>query len=121
MASSQSQGIQTLLEAEKEAAKIVQEARQYRVQRLKDARAEAQKEIDAYRHAKEHEFAEIEKEKKALIDVAQQRVDKDTEAKLATVKDSFSKNKNAVVEKLLDRVILVEPKLHRNLKKEGSN
>lgn len=48
-------------------------------------------------------------------------MDKDTEAKLATVKDSFSKNKDAVVEKLLERVILVEPKLHRNLKKEGSN
>jgi len=82
---------------------------------------EAQKEIDAYRLSKEAEFTKIEKEKKALIDGAQQRVDKDTEAKLATVKDSFSKNRNAVVEKLLERVILVEPKLHRNLKKEGSN
>jgi len=121
MASSQSQGIQTLLEAEKEAAKIVQEARQYRVQRLKDARLEAQKEIDAYKQAKEAEFAKIEKEKKALIDAEQQRVDKETEVRLVTVKDSFTENKDAVVNKLLERVILVEPKLHRNLKKEGSN
>ena len=78
---SQSQGIQTLLEAEKEAAKVVQEARQCtrsvaaysvrtccltglpnvdRVQRLKDARTEAQREIEAYAKSKEAEFAKIE-------------------------------------------------------------
>jgi V-type H+-transporting ATPase subunit G len=37
------QGISTLLDAEKEASKIVQKARQYRIQRLKDARTEALK------------------------------------------------------------------------------
>jgi len=65
-AAQQTQGIQTLLEAEKDAAKIVQQARQCsswfrsfpahngemrsvdRVQRLKDARSEAQKEIEEY-------------------------------------------------------------------------
>ena len=72
-AAQHSQGIQTLLEAEKEAAKVVQQARQCaslcfresdyifigatdRVQRLKDARSEAQKEIDEYRKSKEDEF-----------------------------------------------------------------
>jgi V-type H+-transporting ATPase subunit G len=40
-----SQGISTLLEAEKEASKVVQKARQYRIQRLKDARTEALKVI----------------------------------------------------------------------------
>ncbi|KAF8329526.1 H+-ATPase G subunit-domain-containing protein [Cantharellus anzutake] len=118
MASSQSQGIQTLLEAEKEAANIVQEARKYRVQRLRDARSEAQKEIDEYRQSKEAEFASIESGKQSLIDGAQLQADKETEAKLAIVKESFAKNREAVVQKLLDRVILVEPKLHRNLRKE---
>jgi len=91
------------------------------VQRLKDARSEAQKEIDAYKQAKEAEFTKIEKEKKTLIDTAQERVDKETATRLITVKDSFAENRDAVVKKLLERVILVEPKLHRNLKKEGSN
>ena len=76
----QSQSIQTLLEAEKDASKVVQQARQCknngsrlgesslthlttcsdRVQKLKDARAEASKEIEAYKKAKEDEFKAFE-------------------------------------------------------------
>jgi len=77
-AAQQSQGIQTLLEAEKEASKIVQQARQCklmaygnsalldlnlfidRIQKLKDARTEATKEIEAYKRAKEQEFRAFE-------------------------------------------------------------
>jgi ATP synthase subunit G len=57
-----SQGIQTLLEAEKEAAKVVQKARQYRVQKLKDARSEAAKEIEEYKASKDAEFKKFESE-----------------------------------------------------------
>ena len=76
---SQSQSIQTLLEAEKDAQKVVQEARQCmaldpswsihsehlsgcadRTQRLKDARSEATKEIEAYKAQKEQEFKAYE-------------------------------------------------------------
>jgi V-type H+-transporting ATPase subunit G len=58
-AAANAQGIQTLLEAEKEAAKVVAKARQCtprqhvtridRVQRLKEAKSEAQKEKAAKR------------------------------------------------------------------------
>ncbi|KAF9515081.1 hypothetical protein BS47DRAFT_1328354 [Hydnum rufescens UP504] len=117
MASSQSQGIQTLLEAEKEAAKVVQQARQYRLQRLKDARSQAQKEIEEYRKTKDEEFRKIEGQRKGLIETAQATVDKETEAKLKVVQESLTKNRDAVVKKLLDRVVLVRPELHRNLTK----
>ena len=43
--------------------------------------------------------------------------DKDTEVKLQSITDSFEDNRNTVVEKLLDRVVLVQPELHRNLRK----
>jgi hypothetical protein len=89
-AAQQSQGIQTLLEAEKEAAKVVQQARQCtfcsvhasvnlielmaygycgyecilvgidRVQKLKDARAEASKEVEDYKKQKEQEYKTFE-------------------------------------------------------------
>lgn len=36
---------------------------------------------------------------------------------LETLRSSFSSNRSNVHTKLLDRVVLVEPKLHRNLKK----
>lgn len=47
----------------------------------------------------------------------QSAVDKETDAKLAQIAESYKNNKDAVVKKLLDRVVLVKPELHRNLKK----
>jgi len=118
MAAQQSQGITTLLEAEKEAAKIVDQARQYRVQKLKDARAEAAREIEEYKKAKEAEFKEFESSHAGTTSNAQSAVDKDTEVKLQSISASFTDNKDKVVKKLLDRVVLVKPELHRNLKKK---
>ncbi|KAK0202955.1 H+-ATPase G subunit-domain-containing protein [Desarmillaria ectypa] len=117
MAAQQSQGIQTLLEAEKEAAKIVQQARQYRVQKLKDARSEASKEIEAYKKSKEEEFKAFEASHAGSTSSAQASIDKETDLKLQAITDSFNSNKDQVVKKLLDRVVLVKPELHRNLKK----
>ncbi|KAG8760402.1 H(+)-transporting V1 sector ATPase subunit G [Ceratobasidium sp. 423] len=109
--------VQRLLEAETEAAKIVQEARQYRTQRLKDARTEAAKDIEAYKHQKEDEFKSLEGQRAGNTSNAQDVVDKDTEAKIASINDAYAKQKDAVVQKLLDRVVLVQPELHRNLTK----
>ncbi|KII87437.1 hypothetical protein PLICRDRAFT_142710 [Plicaturopsis crispa FD-325 SS-3] len=117
MSAQQSQGIQTLLEAEKEAAKIVQQARQYRVQKLKDARAEATKEIEEYKKAKEQEFKAFESSHAGITSEAQVAVDRDTEVKLKAITDSYEAHKEQVVKKLLDRVVLVKPELHRNLRK----
>ncbi|EIN03809.1 V-type ATPase [Punctularia strigosozonata HHB-11173 SS5] len=119
MAAQQSQGIQTLLEAEKEAAKIIAQARQYRVQKLKDARSEALKEIEEYKKAKEQEFKAFESSHAGVNQEAQAAVDKETEAKLQSITSSYEAQKDAVVKKLLDRVVLVKPELHRNLKKAG--
>jgi V-type H+-transporting ATPase subunit G len=44
-------------------------------------------------------------------------VDADTASKLEEVSAAYAGNKDAVVKKLMDRVVLVEPALHRNLKK----
>jgi len=113
----QSQNIQTLLEAEKEAQKVVQQARQYRTQRLKDARSEAAKEIEAYKTQKEQEFKAYEASHTGNTQSVQATVDKETDVKLRVISQQYEKNKDAVVKKLLDRVTLVKPELHRNLKK----
>lgn len=60
MSAQNTASIQTLLEAEKDAQQIVEKARQYRTQRLKDARSEAQKEIDKYKSKKESEYKDFE-------------------------------------------------------------
>ncbi|KAF8705298.1 V-type proton ATPase subunit G, partial [Rhizoctonia solani] len=110
--------VQRLLEAEQEAAKIVQDARQSdRTQKLKDARTEAAKEIEAYKKQKEEEFKSLEGQRAGNTSNAQDAVDKDTEAKIAAINDAYAKQKDGVVQKLLDRVVLVKPELHRNLTK----
>ncbi|KZT59496.1 V-type ATPase [Calocera cornea HHB12733] len=115
--SSQSQSIQTLLDAEKEAAKVVQQARQYRTQRLKDARSEADKEIADYRKQKDEEFKRFEAERSGSTQSVQTSIDKDTELKIAAINEAFEKNREAVVKKLLERVVEVHPEMHRNITK----
>ncbi|KAI0792119.1 H+-ATPase G subunit-domain-containing protein [Abortiporus biennis] len=120
MATQQSQSIQTLLEAEKEAAKVVQQARQYRVQKLKDARTQATKEIEEYRKQKEQEFKAFEASHAGNTQNVQVAIDKETDVKRKEIAEAYKKNKEEVVKKLLDRVVLVKPELHRNLKKVQS-
>ena len=48
---------------------------------------------------------------------SQSAVDKDTEVQIAAITESFSKQKEQVLKKLLDRVTLINPELHRNLRK----
>ncbi|KAG8817805.1 H(+)-transporting V1 sector ATPase subunit G [Serendipita sp. 399] len=112
-----SQGIQTLLEAEKEAAKVVQQARQYRTQKLKDARTEAAKDLEAYKAQKDSELNAFEQKHTGVTKANQEAIDKETDEKLALLDASYKKNKDAVVKMLLDRVLLVKTELHPNLQK----
>ncbi|KAF9359551.1 H(+)-transporting V1 sector ATPase subunit G, partial [Mortierella sp. NVP85] len=113
-----SEGIQKLLEAEKEAGKIVQKARTYRVQRLKDARAEAAKEIEEMKEAKNEAFKAFEQEHAGSSDQTSHRVEVETEQKRADIEADFAKNRAAVLQKLLDVVYTVEPQIHRNARLE---
>ncbi|BGP31635.1 hypothetical protein JCM10296v2_003407 [Rhodotorula toruloides] len=110
-----SQGIATLLDAEKEASQIVAKAREYRNQRLKDARGEASKEIEQLRAKKEAEFKEFENQHSGDSSSSQDEVDKATQEALAKIEASFEENREKVVKDLLERVVQVSPALHRNL------
>jgi len=120
MAAQQSQGIQTLLEAEKEASKIVQQARQYRIQRLKDAGTEANKEIKAYEEAKKQEFSAFEASHAGTTSTTQLALDKDTDIRLQEIDAVFKNKKDDVINSLLASATLVLPELHRNLKKANA-
>lgn len=51
------------------------------------------------------------------ISSTQAAVDRETETKLEATNAAFEDNKDKVVHKLLDRVVLLKPELHRNLTK----
>ena len=48
---------------------------------------------------------------------SQASVDKSTEEQLKKLDEAFEKNRKAVVDKLLERIVDVEPATHRNLQK----
>ncbi|RKO85369.1 H+-ATPase G subunit-domain-containing protein, partial [Blyttiomyces helicus] len=104
------QGIQTLLEAEKDASKIVAKARQYRIQRLKDARTEAAKEIEALKAERNKEFANFEKQYSGSSDDTFSKVNAETETRLVEVAEAYQKNREAVFDLLMEKVVTVEPK-----------
>lgn len=101
---------------------------------MKDARSEAEKEIKEYRSSKETEFKEFERsvcretahslqhidnapQRDGTTQTSQSAIDKETEVKLEEISKAYLANKDKVVKKLLDRVVLVKPELHRNLRK----
>jgi len=111
MAAQNSAGIQTLLDAEREAQKIVQKAREYRTKRVKDARSEAQKEIEEYRNQKESEFKAFEKEHSSGNAQAESDADKDTEKQLQEIKQIGGKTGPKVVDDLLKAVLDPHPEV----------
>ncbi|OAV92648.1 V-type ATPase, G subunit [Puccinia triticina 1-1 BBBD Race 1] len=116
MSAQQSQGIQALLDAEKEAARIVEKAREYRSQKLKDARGEAAKEIEALKAKREQEFNEFQQQHSGNTDSQQKVLEEETKQKIEVIKSEFNKNKAQVVSDLLSKVTDVQPELHRNYK-----
>ncbi|EZF34089.1 V-type ATPase, G subunit [Trichophyton interdigitale H6] len=119
MAAQNSAGIQTLLDAEREAQKIVQTAREYRTKRIKDAKTEAQKEIEDYKKQKEEEFRKFEAEHSSGNQKAENDANKDAEAQLLEIKKSGKEKGNKVVDDLIKTVLDVNPQVPEKLAKKA--
>eukprot|EP00184_Porphyridium_aerugineum_P008324 CAMPEP_0184691644 /NCGR_PEP_ID=MMETSP0313-20130426/430_1 /TAXON_ID=2792 /ORGANISM="Porphyridium aerugineum, Strain SAG 1380-2" /LENGTH=115 /DNA_ID=CAMNT_0027149397 /DNA_START=128 /DNA_END=475 /DNA_ORIENTATION=- len=100
--------IQTLLDAEKEAALVVEKARKERDARLKKAVAEAEAEISAYRAAREKEYlAEVEKfEGSSGVDKS--RIAAESDERIKLIEKTAEKNRGAVSSMLVDLVMNVD-------------
>ncbi|KAI4724609.1 hypothetical protein E4T49_07686 [Aureobasidium sp. EXF-10728] len=106
-------------QAEREAQKIVQQAiRPYlttlptdRTKRVKDARSEAQKEIDEYRNKKEEEFKQFSTQHTSGNEQAEKDASKDTDEKLKEIKSIGDKEGSTVVDNLLRAVTDVKPQV----------
>jgi len=106
-----SAGIQTLLDAEREAQKIVQQAREYRTKRVKEARTEAQREIDEYRSRKDEEFKSFEAEHSSGNKKAEQEADKDAQARIQDIEKVRARAGDRVVDNLIHAVVNVKPEV----------
>ncbi|KAL5113807.1 hypothetical protein ACEQ8H_008308 [Pleosporales sp. CAS-2024a] len=109
MSAQNSAGIQTLLDAERDAQKIVQQAREYRTKRVKDARNEAQKEIEDYKTEKENEYQKFDKEHSSGNQKAEEDAKKATDIKVQEIEDIGNKSGSKVVEQLIAAVMNAKP------------
>merc|ERR1711939_430310 len=116
MSAQNSAGIQTLLDAEKEAQKIVQKAREYRTKRVKDAKTEAQKEIEEYRKKKEEEF---KSEQSSGNKKAEDDANKEAEAKVKEIQEAGKKSGKKVVEDLIKAVTSPHPEVPVKISREN--
>ncbi|KAH0543026.1 hypothetical protein FGG08_002634 [Glutinoglossum americanum] len=108
MSAQNSAGIQTLLDAEREAQKIVQKDR---TKRVKDARAEAQKEIEEYRKAKDEEFKKFEKEHTSGNKQAEEEANKRADEEREAIKGVRKTKGEQVIGDLLKAVMEVKPEV----------
>ncbi|KAG5456666.1 MAG: hypothetical protein BJ554DRAFT_3528 [Olpidium bornovanus] len=106
-----------------------------RIQRLKDARTEAQKEIEQLKAQKLAEFQDFEKQGRLHIpcfipdvffrafdqhagssDQVNQKVNADTDKELVQINEAFAAKKQSVIDRLMATVVTCEPKAHVNAK-----
>eukprot|EP00005_Dracoamoeba_jomungandri_P001236 CAMPEP_0174250764 /NCGR_PEP_ID=MMETSP0439-20130205/833_1 /TAXON_ID=0 /ORGANISM="Stereomyxa ramosa, Strain Chinc5" /LENGTH=106 /DNA_ID=CAMNT_0015330917 /DNA_START=57 /DNA_END=377 /DNA_ORIENTATION=- len=96
-------GIKRLLEAEREARKIVDQARKDKTRKLKEAHQQAEREIEEYRHRREEEFQsrkeEIERSSK------KKNIEEDSPADLVhQMMEKTSDEQEEVIKMLLECV-----------------
>uniref|UniRef100_A0A0K8TR50 V-type proton ATPase subunit G n=1 Tax=Tabanus bromius TaxID=304241 RepID=A0A0K8TR50_TABBR len=115
---SQTQGIQQLLAAEKKAAEKVAEARKRKARRLKQAKDEATEEIEKYRQERERQFKEFEATHMGSREGVAQKIEADTRVKLDEMNRALQSRKEPVINEILQHVYNIVPEMHKNFKKE---
>mmetsp|Transcript_127583 Transcript_127583/g.367066 ORF Transcript_127583/g.367066 Transcript_127583/m.367066 type:complete len:128 (+) Transcript_127583:59-442(+) len=96
-------GIQELMAAETRASQIVAEARMGRGDRMKQAKADAQELIDAYRAEKQEEFNNMVLSKGGSEGSASAKLQADTNKDIAELQAQFQKNAQKAVDVLLSK------------------
>ncbi|VVT50509.1 uncharacterized protein SAPINGB_P002787 [Magnusiomyces paraingens] len=114
MSAQNSAGIQTLLEAERKAHDIVQNARTFRTQRLKSAKADAASEIEAYKKQKEAEFQKFEADHSGSSTKDEEEANESVKSELEHIKKQAAEGEAQVIDRLLEAVSTPTPKLHIN-------
>ncbi|XP_063156229.1 V-type proton ATPase subunit G 3 [Candoia aspera] len=111
---SQSQGIQQLLQAEKRAKDKLEEAKKRKGKRLKQAKEEATAEIDHYRLQREKDFRWKQSKIMGSQDNLSTKVDEETAAKIQSLTNNYRKNIENMLGHLLGKVYEINPDIHPN-------
>lgn len=100
-------GIQRLLAAEKEAQQIVANARKGKTDRLKQAKAEAEKEVKAYKQQREEAYQKRIADDSSSSGANVSRLEAESKEAIKTIQSSISAKKKEVSDQLLKYVTSV--------------
>eukprot|EP01026_Neomeris_dumetosa_P084231 TRINITY_DN98567_c0_g1_i3.p3 TRINITY_DN98567_c0_g1~~TRINITY_DN98567_c0_g1_i3.p3 ORF type:complete len:112 (-),score=26.33 TRINITY_DN98567_c0_g1_i3:233-568(-) len=108
MTSQTSEGIQKLLNAEAQAQKVVESARNNKAERLRQAQAEAEQELNAFRAECEANYLKKSKEGAAGNDATFASLQKDADMAVAKISTEVSSKKSKVVDMLINMITTVK-------------
>ncbi|XP_078515329.1 V-type proton ATPase subunit G 3 [Lissotriton helveticus] len=111
---SQSQGIQQLLQAEKRAKDKLEEAKKRKGKRLRQAKEEAIAEIDQYKLQRENEFRRIQSTILGSQGNLAVKVDEQTATKIQSLNSSYAQRHESVIVDLLGLIQDIKPEIHIN-------
>nr|XP_006113654.1 V-type proton ATPase subunit G 3 [Pelodiscus sinensis] len=111
---SQSQGIQQLLQAEKRAKDKLEEAKKSKPRRIKQADTLATAEIDHYRLQREREFRHKQSNIMGSQGNLSTKIEEQTTEKIRDITSSFHKYMENVMKQLLNMVFDIKPEIHSN-------
>merc|ERR1711988_2080333 len=100
-------GIKELLAAEKDAAKIVAEAKQKRMGKMKKAKEDAQREIAEYKSSREADFNAYKAQHSSGGSASSEALASQTQAAIADLEREANKNRAQVVDMLVGFVTTV--------------
>ncbi|KFV12603.1 PREDICTED: V-type proton ATPase subunit G 3 [Pterocles gutturalis] len=113
---SQSQGIQQLLQAEKRAKDKLEEAKKRKGKRLKQAKEEAIAEIDHYRLQREKEFRNKQTKVMGSQGNLSAKIEEQTTEAIRNLTSSYHKNMESMMKKLLSAICDINPEVHPNFR-----
>jgi len=100
-------GIQILMAAETKAATTIQKARNDRGEKMKQAKKEADKQIEEYRVSKDREFTTYCENRYGSVKNTQE-LERQTKEDLAKLESDYKANKSKIINLLVDKVCNVE-------------
>ncbi|KFM27383.1 V-type proton ATPase subunit G [Auxenochlorella protothecoides] len=100
-------GIQRLLASEKEAQSVVAKARKARTDRLKQAKDEADREVQAYKAQREEDFKRRQTDDSSASEESARNLIEEAEATVRSVQQSIQDKKEDVLKLLLKHVTTV--------------
>ncbi|OCT82962.1 V-type proton ATPase subunit G 3-like [Xenopus laevis] len=113
---SQSRGIQQLLQAEKRAKDKLEETKKRKNKRLRQAKEEATAEIDQYKLNREADFRHIQTSVMGSQGNLAVKIEEQTVEKVQIYNSSYHKYKEGILKELLDLAYNIKPELHTNYK-----